>query len=271
MNLNKTFSLLALLFYLTSCTTHSWRADLPKASVKLSEKDADGLFRQLQSQFSEISSLKTLVRARVEQGEERIKFRGTVLLRKPNEIRLETLAPMAAYALNVITVSKQQALSLDIPRKHAVLGPASPEALRRAIGLSLRPSDLILLFAPDLKGLSERCLEPAIECVVFGDATSGNYVIFDTKVAAVFWLDGQFEVSKIELLNAFDESTKFVASYSGYRKQSSLSFPSRINIEVPLADAKASLSVGTVKINDPIDDKLFALRVPPDFSLSRFD
>ena len=169
-------------------------------------------YSQLQSQFSEISSLKTLVRARVEQGEERIKFRGTVLLRKPNEIRLETLAPMAAYALNVITVSKQQALSLDIPRKHAVLGPASPEALRRAIGLSLRPSDLILLFAPDLKGLSERCLEPAIECVVFGDATSGNYVIFDTKVAAVFWLDGQFEVSKIELLNAFDESTKFIAT-----------------------------------------------------------
>jgi len=100
----------------------------------------------LERRLEEFKDLRTAAEIRLRRGDRLQRLTGVLLLRAPAALRLEALSPLGTPAL-VIAVDDKSLTVWEVLDDRAYVLPATPEANRRWLGLSLGDDELVALLS----------------------------------------------------------------------------------------------------------------------------
>jgi len=172
-------------------------ASAPPARQPISP-EAEAAHALLERRRAERSDLRTLAEIQIRRGDKTQRFAGVLLLRAPSSLRFEALSPFGAPVL--VVVGDAQTLTLwEVLDDRAYILPASPNATRRWLGLSLGEDELVaILFgsvAPKKDAISVQLLPPdeTGPSLSLGDADGEQRIWFDPatgQTRKVRWTGG---------------------------------------------------------------------------------
>jgi outer membrane lipoprotein-sorting protein len=133
-------ALLGLALALTGC------AGAVGSSRPVLAEEARRAIELLQSRWAAFSDLRTLAALELRRGQERQAFQGVLLVQAPASLRFEALSPFGQPLLLVI-IHGGQLLAYDVTAHEALVGPATPGAVARLLGLPFEPAELVGVLA----------------------------------------------------------------------------------------------------------------------------
>jgi outer membrane lipoprotein-sorting protein len=100
----------------------------------------------LEARWRSFRDLRSLAEITIRRSGRTDRFSGVLLLRAPASLRFEALAPFGPPIL--VVASDGESITLwEVAQERAFIGPASPEATKRWLGLALGAEDLVGLLA----------------------------------------------------------------------------------------------------------------------------
>ena len=275
--------LLSSTMFTTGCLFRTRRVEQTISSVPLKSATKEQLIAYINSQAAKIQTMQATVDIDTSVGgakkgkvTEYKEIRGYVLARKPAMLRMIGLMPIIRNtAFDMVSDGREFKVSIP-PKNRFVVGrndvtvPNPQQPLE-----SLRPQiiyDALLLRPMDQKN-EKAVLENGTE-IVTGDKNrkfqQADYVIevihFGDGDA---WLSRKIVFSRVDLLPhrqlIYDEAGDLVtdASYSEYKDNAGVLFPSVIEIRRPEEEYDITLHIVKLEINLPLENNKFVLEKPP--------
>jgi outer membrane lipoprotein-sorting protein len=109
-------------------------------------EDAQRAVDLLRARLKEFSDLRAQADVLVERGGKKQQAPGVLLLKAPNSLRFEVLAPFGPPLL-IATVHDGQIVAYDTLSNTAKVGPATPDTAARLFWLAVEPEDVVGLLA----------------------------------------------------------------------------------------------------------------------------
>lgn len=271
----------------TGCLFRTRRVEQTISPVPLKSATKEQLVAYINSQAAKIQTMQATVDidtavggARKGKVTEYKEIRGYVLARKPAMLRMIGLMPIIRNtAFDMVSDGREFKVSIP-PKNRFVIGrndvmvPNPQQPLE-----NLRPQiiyDALLLRPIDTEHEHERAvLENGTE-IVSGDKNrkfqQADYVIDVIHFGdgnGDAWLSRKIVFSRVDLLPhrqlIYDEAGDMVtdASYSDYKDNSGVLFPSVIEIRRPQEEYDITLHMVKLEINLPLDNNKFVLEKPP--------
>lgn len=271
----------------TGCLFRTRRVEQTISPVPLKSATKEQLVAYINSQAAKIQTMQATVDidtavggARKGKVTEYKEIRGYVLARKPAMLRMIGLMPIIRNtAFDMVSDGREFKVSIP-PKNRFVVGrndvmvPNPQQPLE-----NLRPQiiyDALLLRPIDTEHEHERAvLENGTE-IVSGDKNrkfqQADYVIDVIHFGdgnGDAWLSRKIVFSRVDLLPhrqlIYDEAGDMVtdASYSDYKDNSGVLFPSVIEIRRPQEEYDITLHMVKLEINLPLDNNKFVLEKPP--------
>ena len=241
-----------------SCTLLKYPPSRPSIS-------APPLVEEVRLSNERIRSLQGIARVDwIYQGK-RLRTRQAIALAKPGFMRLETLnflnQPLLILTTDGVTL---QAISLSENRFYR---GAVSEGLTHFMGLRMGSEELVSLILGEipLRG----------DATINYDSRRGLYRLTFPPSARweteTFWIDPKtlrvLEISKTDPLGR--EEIRIL--FGPFRKRGSVTFPTKIQIELPTVDNRIRLNFRKVEINPPLSPDLFRLPIPPGIEVVEID
>jgi Domain of unknown function (DUF4292) len=268
---------------LAGCLSHTRKLQQPKLPSVVQSAEVQQLVSSINKQYDAIQSLNATVEFRASVGGELkgkitdyTSFRGYILLRKPEMLRVLGLLPVLntrAFDL----ASDGSTFKLLIPHENkAMVGSntigkpsAKPlENMRPNIFFdslvihSIRPDDLLsrttdakTVLDPKKKQL---LLEPEYDLSVFRKNGNGNNLV---PIRVI-------HISRVDLLpngeDIYDKdgNIQTQAVYGPYESFGDVRFPGSITIKRPLEEYQIVITFQKVTVNQPLKDDQFQLDIP---------
>jgi outer membrane lipoprotein-sorting protein len=288
MALFRRYSLILLLsstFLTTGCLFRTRRVEQTVSPVPLKSATKEQLIAYINSQAAKIQTMQATVDIDTSVGgakkgkvTEYKEIRGYVLARKPAMLRMIGLLPILRNtAFDMVSDGREFKVSIP-PKNRFVVGrndvmvPNPQQPLE-----NLRPQIIYdaLLLRPIDQQKEKAVLENGIE-IVSGDKNrkfqQADYVIDVINFGdgnGDAWLSRKIVFSRVDLLPhrqlIYDEAGDLVtdASYSDYKDNAGVLFPSVIEIRRPEEEYDITLHMVKLEINLPLDNTKFVLEKPP--------
>ena len=268
----------------TGCLFHTRRVEQTISTVPLKSATKEQLIAYINSQAAKIQTMQATVDIDTAVGgakkgkvTEYKEIRGYVLARKPAMLRMIGLLPILRNtAFDMVSDGREFKVSIP-PKNRFVVGrndvmvPNPQQPLE-----NLRPKiiyDALLLRPIDLEHGELAVLENGTE-IVTGDKgrkfQQADYVVdVIHSGSGDSWLSRKIVFSRVDLLPhhqlIYDESGNLVtdASYSDYKDNAGVLFPSVIEIRRPEEEYDITLHMVKLEINLPLDNTKFVLEKPP--------
>jgi outer membrane lipoprotein-sorting protein len=288
MALFRRYSLILLLlstFLTTGCLFRTRRVEQTISPVPLKSATKEQLIAYINSQAAKIQTMQATVDIDTAVGgakkgkvTEYKEIRGYVLARKPAMLRMIGLLPILRNtAFDMVSDGREFKVSIP-PKNRFVVGrndvmvPNPQQPLE-----NLRPQIIYdaLLLRPIDQQKEKAVLENGIE-IVSGDKNrkfqQADYVIDVINFGdgnGDAWLSRKIVFSRVDLLPhrqlIYDEAGDLVtdASYSDYKDNAGVLFPSVIEIRRPEEEYDITLHMVKLEINLPLDNTKFVLEKPP--------
>jgi outer membrane lipoprotein-sorting protein len=275
--------LLSSTMFTTGCLFRTRRVEQTISSVPLKSATKEQLIAYINSQAAKIQTMQATVDIDTSVGgakkgkvTEYKEIRGYVLARKPAMLRMIGLMPIIRNtAFDMVSDGREFKVSIP-PKNRFVVGrndvtvPNPQQPLE-----SLRPQiiyDALLLRPMDQKN-EKAVLENGTE-IVTGDKNrkfqQADYVIEVIHLGdGDAWLSRKIVFSRVDLLPhrqlIYDEAGDLVtdASYSEYKDNAGVLFPSVIEIRRPEEEYDITLHIVKLEINLPLENNKFVLEKPP--------
>ena len=275
--------LLPSTMFTTGCLFRTRRVEQTISSVPLKSATKEQLIAYINSQAAKIQTMQATVDIDTSVGgakkgkvTEYKEIRGYVLARKPAMLRMIGLMPIIRNtAFDMVSDGREFKVSIP-PKNRFVVGrndvtvPNPQQPLE-----SLRPQiiyDALLLRPMDQKN-EKAVLENGTE-IVTGDKNrkfqQADYVIEVIHLGdGDAWLSRKIVFSRVDLLPhrqlIYDEAGDLVtdASYSEYKDNAGVLFPSVIEIRRPEEEYDITLHIVKLEINLPLENNKFVLEKPP--------
>lgn len=269
----------------TGCLFRTRRVEQTTSSVPLKSSTKEQLIAYINSQAAKIQTMQATVDIDTSVGgakkgkiTEYKEIRGYVLARKPAMLRMIGLLPILRNTAFDM-VSDGQEFKVSIPPKNRfvvgrndVMVPNPQQPLE-----NLRPQIIYdaLLLRPIDQQNEKAVLENGIEIVTgdknrkFQQADYAIDVINFGNGNGDAWLSRKIVFSRVDLLPhrqlIYDEAGDLVtdASYSDYKDNAGVLFPSVIEIRRPEEEYDITLHMVKLEINLPLDNTKFVLEKPP--------
>jgi outer membrane lipoprotein-sorting protein len=269
----------------TGCLFRTRRVEQTISPVPLKSATKEQLIAYVNSQAAKIQTMQATVDIDTAVGgakkgkvTEYKEIRGYVLARKPAMLRMIGLLPILRNtAFDMVSDGREFKVSIP-PKNRFVVGqndvmvPNPQQPLE-----NLRPKiiyDALLLRQIDQQN-EKAVLENGIE-IVTGDKNrkfqQADYVIdviYFGDGDADAWLSRKIVFSRVDLLPhrqlIYDQAGDLVtdASYSDYKDNAGVLFPSVIEIRRPEEEYDITLHMVKLEINLPLDNAKFVLEKPP--------
>lgn len=268
----------------TGCLFRTRRVEQTISTVPLKSATKEQLIAYINSQAAKIQTMQATVDIDTAVGgakkgkvTEYKEIRGYVLARKPAMLRMIGLLPILRNtAFDMVSDGREFKVSIP-PKNRFVVGrndvmvPNPQQPLE-----NLRPKiiyDALLLRPIDLEHGELAVLENGTE-IVSGDKgrkfQQADYVVdVIHSGSGDSWLSRKIVFSRVDLLPhrqlIYDESGNLVtdASYSDYKDNAGVLFPSVIEIRRPEEEYDITLHMVKLEINLPLDNTKFVLEKPP--------
>lgn len=214
----------------------------------------------------QINSYRGLSRSLFIEDDVRSLARHAIVYKAPDSVRIELLAPGAAYAVQVLAVSAGKGAAYDASSQEAFVGSIDSAVMQRLLGMSLAPEELVqYLFGrlPDsftaAAGLKARCLMKEFSCQLYQE----GFALY----AELNGASGQLQ--KVILRDSGGGRVKLVFEYSEHVSLGALDYPRRVRVKIIDADAEISLRFTVAKFNVPANEDLFSIAVPDGYKIHR--
>jgi len=269
----------------TGCLFRTRRVEQTISPVPLKSATKEQLIAYINSQAAKIQTMQATVDIDTAVGgakkgkvTEYKEIRGYVLARKPAMLRMIGLLPILRNtAFDMVSDGREFKVSIP-PKNRFVVGrndvmvPNPQQPLE-----NLRPQIIYdaLLLRPIDQQKEKAVLENGIE-IVSGDKNrkfqQADYVIDVINFGdgnGDAWLSRKIVFSRVDLLPhrqlIYDEAGDLVtdASYSDYKDNAGVLFPSVIEIRRPEEEYDITLHMVKLEINLPLDNTKFVLEKPP--------
>jgi outer membrane lipoprotein-sorting protein len=277
------FLLLSSTVLTTGCLFRTRRVEQTISPVPLKSATKEQLIAYINSQAAKIQTMQATVDIDTAVGgakkgkvTEYKEIRGYVLARKPAMLRMIGLLPILRNtAFDMVSDGREFKVSIP-PKNRFVVGrndvmvPNPQQPLE-----NLRPQIIYdaLLLRPIDQQNEKAVLENGTE-IVSGDKNrkfqQADYVIDVIHLGdGDAWLSRKIVFSRVDLLPhrqlIYDESGDLVtdASYSDYKDNAGVLFPSVIEIRRPEEEYDITLHMVKLEINLPLDSTKFVLEKPP--------
>jgi hypothetical protein len=289
--------LLAVLPALSGCLYHTHKVQQPQLAGPAMSATVAQLVNSVNQRYDSIQSLNATVEFAASTGGARkgkqtdiTPFRGYILLRKPNMLRVLGLVPVLHTRAFDLASDGTTFKLLIPPRSKAIVGtnsvtqksPNALENLRPDIFLdailvrSITPGRLVYLTTHDeivRDAKTKQLIETPEYDLLIGDERPaqqdeglGVRVIRPTRV---------IHFSRLNLMpqeqDIYDDqgevATKVV--YGPYQDFSGFKYPSWIRIERPLEEYQILVTVQKVTANQPLSDEQFQLTIPPSYQVTK--
>jgi outer membrane lipoprotein-sorting protein len=278
------FQALALcLPVLTGCLSHTRKLQQPKMPTAVQTADVKQLVDNINKEYDAVQSLTatvdfqaSVISASKGKITEYTSFRGYILLRKPEMIRVLGLVPVLhTPAFDMASDGKTFKLLIP-PKNKAIVGsntvtqksPNPLENMRPNIfvdSLLIRKiqSDELLSLTTDTKTVTDPkqkqlLLQPDYELNVFKQ-NSNSHILIPVRV---------IHISRIDLLpyeeDIYDSdgNIQTQAVYGPYQSFGGFRFPGTITIKRPLDAYQIVVTFEKVTTNQPLADNQFELKIP---------
>jgi outer membrane lipoprotein-sorting protein len=267
----------------SGCLFHTHRVEQTISPVALKSATKEQLIAYINSQAAKIQTMQATVDIDTAVGgakkgkvTEYKEIRGYVLARKPAMLRMIGLLPILRNtAFDMVSDGREFKVSIP-PKNRFVVGrndvvvPNPQQPLE-----NLRPQIIYdaLLLRPIDEQNEKAVLENGIE-IVNGDKNrkfqQADYAIDVIHLAeGDAWLSRKIVFSRVDLLPhrqlIYDQAGDLVtdASYSDYKDNGGVLFPSVIEIRRPEEEYDITLHMVKLEINLPLDNNKFVLEKPP--------
>jgi hypothetical protein len=281
---------------LTGCLSHTRKLQQPKIAGIAQNAEAEQLVEAVNRRYGQINSLTATVDFAASVGgahkgkqTDYTSVRGYILFRTPQMLRVIGLVPvLRTHAFDLASDGTTFTLLIP-PRSRAIIGSnsvakpaANPlENLRPAVFLdsilirSISPDRIVSLTNSTVNTLdprSKQLLEtPQYDLSILNPEHSGA----SRGLAQVLKAQRVIHFSRVDLMPTEqdiyngDGDLETQVTYGPYQTFNGIQFPSTIAISRPLEEYRITLTVITVKFNQPLPDNQFESKVPEGYKLER--
>jgi len=138
----------ALALLLAGCASFPTPAPAPLAP------EIHRLLDALDRRWQQFQDLRTRVEMTVRRGERAERLSGVLLLKSPDSLRLEALAPWGQPFLLLVATGESFTL-YRVAENRAFVGPPSARAIERWLGLALEPAEIVGILAGHVLPMKE--------------------------------------------------------------------------------------------------------------------
>jgi len=275
LNLKLTFLLFALFLVQASCIKKT--IVVPENQRLLPTKDATHaqLLEFLTQRSEQIKSLAATVLLDLSKGgaksgalDEYRQTRGSVVIDRPNHIRVQVQMPLVGTTVATMASDGQQyRLYIPIKNQFAIQDVNAPVDPKNSLS-SLRPQIFLDGLFVDIRNyLNKVGVKPGFEEAVLGVhsyyvvqffATEGSELQLLEKI----WIDRtDLEVSRKQIFGK-DGRLETDVEFQDYRREGDIPYPKSIMIRRPIEDLAVKLTFERTTMNQPLDAKVFDLQRP---------
>jgi hypothetical protein len=247
-----------LLALVSSCSLRQPLPQPPNVSVPaVSGSDINRLVVQQREREDRLNSMRTQAVMEYSDGHNRLKTREQITIRRPGNIRIETLS---AFGPSLVLAASSTRVQIFEPGQNLLLnGDASMQALDRFVRIPMAPKSavrMLLGLAPGLatafdKPVSVRNEKDMTVLVYPGTGDGGEEL--------------GFSGDRLTMVRrrADQGGVRYEVRYSDYRDIGGLLFAHRIEADFPLAGSHVRFDYQRPIVNEAFPDSLFVLKPAP--------
>lgn len=218
----------------------------------------------------QVSSLRALSRSTIEQGKSRSKVRHALVFEQPGKIHIETLPPVAAYALALLAGNEGKACYLDTTEKIAACADAASHLLQHSIGIALPAEDTLSLLAGRIPAKAFADLQSSSLVQLSRNHGEHDVLIRYGSKAYLWELDGGTGVLKrARIGDAFKPRTFLDIAYADFQVVDGILLPRSVDLTVAREDLHIALRFTSLSCNGDYPDSLFEVKIPADYRVRK--
>lgn len=207
------------------------------------------------------TSFRALYRAVVYEDKTKSVLRYAIIIKKPNNLRLDVLPVGGVYTLGLFATSNGEAVALDPGNKRAMKSRDTNRAIRTILGLPLSAQELA---AVALGTFPAMLSAPELE-VVNGDGE----VVVQTQDGLTNWQvdSANLNLNSIEIRRRINQDPIALVHFQSYLRDGNLTLPQTMVLAIPSRDLRLELTLVTHDINPDVSDDKFKIAIPDDYSI----
>lgn len=262
-------SLMTSVLFLVSCAEHMKVPVIEPGGTELPSLEATAVLKQLKDQDSSINSLRALAEVGVSEKENTAHFRQAIVALRPDKLRLETFPDTSFITLYLVAAKEGSAVMLEPGEGRALTSKDPAVLLRETYKLPLTVRNLISILLGRMP--SEELKDVAASGVIF-DPSRGSFFLI-TQKGGTFWeIDrGTMLVKHIQYLKKDGSGVKLDVQIADPVQTAEFIVPSTILVNVPDSDLLIELRLEQEKINQAINENLFDVAIPEEYSVHELD
>ncbi len=216
------------------------------------QADPTVLFDALAERSKAVQSLTAQLSLEVWSGDDRVRLRQLVALRRPAHLRIDSLSPFDAPLSTLVTDGERLSIySLEDRRFYT--GRATPQNLSRLVPIELGPAELVALLRGDVPLMKHEA------AAVSWDADQGWYQLDLSAPAARQRIHFEPKTYKVRAIRAWTgDATRYIALFAQYDGP----VPTRMRFESPAKAIRVDVTVRDHRLNPDLPDAAFELEPP---------
>jgi outer membrane lipoprotein-sorting protein len=250
-------AILAAAFGLGGCRTQQGPLGPPlHKDIRPSE-----IVRRQAERDARVRTLRAYAKVHLEGPRRKSSFSEAIVVARPDRLRLDTVGPFGRVFS--ILAADASALRFVSPGDRRIYqGPPTAENLGRFLPFALNLEDVVSVL---LGGLPVPASTPTVH---YDEKEAALVVRLENRSGSVSLATLDARTLDLRRLQLIDPPPRLAAvlDYEGWRPEGGVSFPSRISIRVPSRDLSVTVRFEKLEPNAPLDEGLFAPRVPPGFA-----
>lgn len=208
-----------------------------------------------------ISSFRGLYRVLQVKDNERALFRYSLLLQRPDTVRLDIFPSTGAYTLGLFLSRGGHALALDPGNLRAMRSENSSRVIRALLGLPLS--------ADELASVALGTFPISLARESFEVKRSSKSIVASAQEGKFLWRfspDGK-QIDSVEVRRTAKGTMRANVKYQRYRVEAGANVPEVISIEIPEENLRLDLTLVNGSVNKEISQEKFVIDVPPEYTL----
>ena len=208
-------------------------------------------------------SFKALYRVKMISSQGSFSQRYVVLLKRPEQIKLDILPVNGAYTIASFSVKDGISTFVSPPERYALVTKDFASVIDSALGFYLHPKDLMGILLGSVESTSSE--EFMTQAKFYKDSDYSWLVYSDLE----YWMfDGKTkDLAFVHLRNPDNWNVKFEVEYNDYIDQGGARIPKNILIKIPDEETIIEAKLTSAGVNLEIPDDKFRVNIPIDFDV----
>ena len=256
--------LLIFILLLSSCSS---RLNLPRPSLEGPQLEAaqrHELLAGLATRYAEVRSFKSLSKAKLTVGTDKVSMRYAFVFEAPDSIRLEGLPLNSAQALSLFVSKQGLATFIDPAKKRALSSFDQEQILQQAFAIPLTSLEL----AAFLRGsVFAQALRSDSSLKVYSMPESGAYQLSSMNGDRYYKIDEtNFSLLQVQIRESSSDKLLMQMQFGDYRAIAGIETPHSIEIDLPFERLHIVLKVRSISVNSSSPERLFEVEIPSEYS-----